>query len=254
MPDTRVQGKIVRLLLDAAGALRERGDTDRASALLDEALRLAHEGSESGLTAAVRASQGALQRIRGDLDSAASLLQEAIQMRRNSSDDLGVARALSDLGLVHLEAGRAEEAERVFREALDLSSRTEPGRTRAEVLEHGALIHQRRSDSGRARTLFQQALEAYERLGDTAATARVQTEMEHDGSNGDGPGLDAELSALERNRLLHALDVEGWNQSRAARRLGVTETRVRNLMRRHGLRSRNRRGRPRKAVGEITSK
>ena len=56
------------------------------------------------------------------------------------------------------------------------------------------------------------------------------------------------LGDLEIVRLIEALDAEAWNQSRAARRLGVTETRVRNLMRRHGLRPRNRRGRPRKAA------
>lgn len=252
MSDSRTQGKIVSLLLDAAGALRERGDVGRAGALLDEAFRLSQEGPDTGLTASVRASQGALERIRGDLDSAVRFLREAIEIRKTASDSLGVARALSDLGLVHVEAGRADEAEQSLKEALELSSNVEPGRTRAEVLEHGAMIYQRSSDVERARSLYQQALEVYERLGDAAATARVQSEIEHLRLNGHEPGLDEELSALERNRLLDALEAEGWNQSRAARRLGVTETRVRNLMRRHGLRSRNRRGRPRKAAGEIT--
>jgi tetratricopeptide (TPR) repeat protein len=251
MPDSRTQEKIVRLLLDAAGALRERGDESRAGALLEEAYRLSQEESQgTTLKAAVRASQGVLDRMRGDLDNAIHHLMEAIELRRGAADSLGVARALSDLGLVHLEAGRNEEAERSFREAMDLTSQMEPGRTRAEVLEHGAIIHQRQADTDRARTLFQQALDVYEVIGDAAASARVHSEIEHLRPNGHGPGLDEELNALERNRLIDALEAEQWNQSRAARRLGVTETRVRNLMRRHGLRSRNRRGRPRKAVGE----
>lgn len=254
MPDTRTQGKVVRLLLDAAGALGERGDRVRAGTLLDEAFRLSQENGESGLTAAVRASQGALERNRGDLESAIRYLREAIEIRRTVSDNLGVARALGDLGLAYLDAGKPAEAEQSLKEALDLSSHVEPGRTRAEVLEHGAMIYQRSSDVEQARDLFQQALEVYERLGDSTSADRVQSEIEHLRHNGHGPGLDEELSALEKDRLLGALEAEGWNQSRAARRLGVTETRVRNLMRRHGFRSRNRRGRPRKAAGEITLK
>jgi len=256
MPETKTPERIVRLLLDAAIALREQGDERRAGALLDEAHRLSKDGSPAALTAAVRASQGVLERIQGDLESAGRHLNDAIEMRRENSDHLGVARALSDLGLVHMEAGRLGEAERAFEEALEISAQSEPGRTRAEVLEHGAIIHQRRADLEKARELFQRALELYRRLGDTTAAARVRSELERLNVAGKGPGLDDAMSALERDRLMDALEAEGWNQSRAARRLGVTETRVRNLMQRHGLRSRNRRGRPRKAstTGETASK
>jgi tetratricopeptide (TPR) repeat protein len=246
MASTGSQDRIVRLLLGAAGALLERGETGRAGTLIEEALRLSQEEAQPALIAAARASQGVLARVQGDLPAADQHLHEALALRQGLSDPIGIARALGDLGRVHLDAGRAQEAAGCLDEAMGITAGLEPGRTRAEVLEHGGLVHARLGDPERAARCFEEALAVYERLGDAVAAARIRA-----ASDGIGPGertsvLDSELMSLERSRLVNALEAEGWNQSRAARKLGVTETRVRNLMRRHGLRPRNRRGRPRK--------
>lgn len=252
MSTSWTQEKIVRLLLDAASAYRDGGRLDRAESLIEEADSLAKGEAQSQLQAAVAASRGVLERAEGDLDAAGRSLNEALQIRRAIPDPLGMARTLGDLSRVHLDAGRIGDAVHCLDEAMDLSARSEPGRTRAEILEHGGALHAREGDADRARVLFEEALVVYEGLGDSAATARVREAIRH-AQSGDSPSsLDDELLAIERQRLLAALDAESWNQSRAARRLGVTETRVRNLMRRHGLRSRNRRGRPRKG-GEVAS-
>jgi Nif-specific regulatory protein len=50
--------------------------------------------------------------------------------------------------------------------------------------------------------------------------------------------LNQEIHSLERQRLLEALLKNGYNQSRAARELGLTEPRMRFLMKRHGLTAR----------------
>jgi tetratricopeptide (TPR) repeat protein len=244
--------KIVRLLLDAASAHRDGGRLERAEGLIDEAQSLAQAESQSQLLAAVAASRGVLERTEGNLDAAGRSLAEALRIRRGLTDSLGTARALGDLSRVHLEAGRTGEANHCLQEAMELSSRVEPGRTRAEILEHGGILHAREGDADRARVCFEEALTVYEQLGDRGATARVREALGFVKAGNAQVSLDDELLGIEKQRLLAALDGEAWNQSRAARRLGVTETRVRNLMRRHGLRSRNRRGRPRKG-GEIAS-
>jgi len=239
--------RIVRLLLDAAGAHRDGGQFGRAETLIEQATALlADEESPSQLRAAVAASRGALARAEGDLSVAGTSLDEALRIRRGLADSLGTARVLGDLSRVHLEAGRSEEASRCLEEAVELSGRVEPGRTRAEVIEHAAVLHAREGDGERAKACYGDALAIYERLDDRSAAIRVRGALESLRGGRAQTGLDEELLEIERHRLMDALEAEAWNQSRAARRLGVTETRVRNLMRKHGLRSRNRRGRPRK--------
>jgi tetratricopeptide (TPR) repeat protein len=244
--------KIVRLLLDAASAHREGGRLERAESLIEEAQSLAQGDSQTQLLAAVAASRGVLERTEGNLDAAGRSLAEALRIRRGLTDPLGTARTLGDLARVHLEAGRTDEASHCLQEAMDLSARVEPGRTRAEILEHGGVLHAREGDKDRARACFEDALAIYEQIGDRGAAARSREALSRVQAGNAPVSLDDELLGIEKQRLLAALDAETWNQSRAARRLGVTETRVRNLMRRHGLRSRNRRGRPRKG-GEIAN-
>ena len=119
-----------------------------------------------------------------------------------------------------------------------------------EVLEQAGHLHENLGSPDQAEECFAGALEIYEDLGDAIAVARIRAHWQKsEAASAPDKGLDEELGELERHRLLQALDAEAWNQSRAARRLGVTETRVRNLMRRHALKPRNRRGRPRKSGG-----
>lgn len=240
--------RYVKVLLDAALARRERGHPQGAEVLLEEALKLSREEEKPQLIAAVLASLGVLERRIGNLDSAGERLREAVQLRRSSNDPLGIARALGDLASVHLAAGRSEDAFRCIEEALDVSAPLERGLTRAEVLEHAGRLHEKLGNEEKARSCFAEAREIYEGLNDGIALARIGAEVSvSDELDPSVPiNLDEELQLLEKTRLLDALEAERWNQSRAARRLGVTETRVRNLMRRHGLKPRNRRGRPRK--------
>jgi tetratricopeptide (TPR) repeat protein len=243
--------RYVKVLLDAALARRERGQPHGAEVLLEEALELSRAEDRPRLVAAVLASQGVLERRLGNLESAAERLKEAIRLRRGINDALGIARALGDLAGVHLTAGDADEAHRCIEEALDVIAPLERGLTRAEVLEHAGRLHEKLGNPEKSNTCFAEAHEIYETLGDDIAVARVERLQAGDRRKLEdlpAKNLDEELENLERRRLLDALDAEGWNQSRAARRLGVTETRVRNLMRRHGLKPRNRRGRPRKVA------
>jgi tetratricopeptide (TPR) repeat protein len=248
MPNAWTQEKLVRLLLDAALAHRVRGERGRARTLLTEALEVAEGEKQPTWIAAARASLGVLERDEGNYDAAGSELGKALQLRRETADRIGLARALGDLAGVHLNAGRAHDASSCVKEALEISSGLDRGRTRAEVLEQGGLVHAHLGDRSRALSCLQESEEVYRALGDLAAAQRVGVEIEGLGHVEGGTDLDTQITAIERSRLMGALEAEAWNQSRAARRLGVTETRVRNLMRRHGLKPRNRRGRPRKAA------
>jgi tetratricopeptide (TPR) repeat protein len=239
---------MIRLLLDAALAHRVRGERNRARTLMAEALELAEDEKQTAWVAAARASLGVLERDEGNLDAAGSQLEHATRLRRENADRTGLARALGDLAGVHLDAGRHEDAVTCIGEAMDLSSGLDRGRTRAEVLEQAGIVHAHLGDRSRAMACFADAEETYRGFGDLGAAQRVRVATERLGPREDGSNLDNEITTIERSRLLNALEGEGWNQSRAARRLGVTETRVRNLMRRHGLKPRNRRGRPRKSA------
>lgn len=215
---------------------------------MTEALELAEGEHQTAWVAAARASLGVLERDEGNLEAADAQLQHAMRLRRENADRIGLARALGDLAGVHLDAGRAEDATNCIGEAMAISTEIDRGRTRAEVLEQGGLVHAHLGDRARALDCFAESEEIYRALGDLASARRVRIHAEHLNAGENGKDLDGEITAIERSRLLNALEGEGWNQSRAARRLGVTETRVRNLMRRHGLKPRNRRGRPRKGA------
>lgn len=248
MPKNLNQERIVRLLLDAALAHRVRGNRIQARELLDEALEVSREENQNGWLAAVRASQGVLERSEGNYGKAVECLQEAMELRRDMDDRIGLARAMGDLAGVDLASGKPEQASNRLEEALGLATETQPGRTRAEILVHAAHVYSRLGDETRAHSFLREAEEIYEQLGDSLGLAEVRSQVTTLGVRRPND-LDEELARLERNRLLTALERENWNQSRAARLLGVTETRVRNLMRRHGLTPRNRRGRPRKSGG-----
>lgn len=250
MAEDWTQERIVRLLLDAARAYRERGDLDRVDEWLREAADLAASANRPALQAAVRASQGALERTRGNLDAASDHLTAVIDLRRRIDDPAGVARALGDLGRVHLDAGRLDQASACTDESTEIIDHVEPGRGAAEALEAGADVQERAGQIDRAESYLSRAEGIYRQIGDQAAQARVVERIRRLAGHRNPVSLDQEVDSLELTRLLAALEEEHWNQSRAARRLGVTETRVRNLMRKHGLRSRNRRGRPRKHLSE----
>jgi tetratricopeptide (TPR) repeat protein len=250
------QERIVRLYLDAASAHRDRGDTLRARDLLREAQEMISDMEDPRLAAAVQASLGVAEREAGELDLAHEHLTEAVNIRRGLGDRHGIARALGDLASVALEAGNREEASERAEEALRVSEDLDPGRTRAEVMEHAGRIHLARGDAARAIPWLEQALSLYERMGDRGACLRVQEVLARTGPldpsmkpHDTKLTLDEEIETVEEQRLREALRVERGNQSRAARHLGVTETRVRNLMRRHSIPSVNKRGRPRKDEG-----
>lgn len=250
MPETWTHERIVRLILETASAQRDRGDRIRAERWLKEALQMVEGGDSPGLVAAVKASLGVLARATGDGETAARRLDEALSLRRQADDTVGIARTLAEIGRLHLDEGRIDRARELVSEAMEMTAAVEPGPGAAEILEYGALIHDQQGDGDRSKTLRQQALRIFEEIGDVVGAARVRVGLEGHPDGAGSADLDDEIRLIERSRLLTALEKEGWNQSRAARLLGVTETRVRNLMRKHGLRSRNRRGRPRKSTTE----
>jgi transposase len=58
--------------------------------------------------------------------------------------------------------------------------------------------------------------------------------------------FDAQARETEKKSILAALEAAQYNQSHAARLLGVSEGRIRTLMRRHDISPQRGRGRPRK--------
>jgi transcriptional regulator with GAF, ATPase, and Fis domain len=88
------------------------------------------------------------------------------------------------------------------------------------------------------------------RIREAAEAASPVDETESAGLLKPGETLDARLMAVEGQLIRRALVLSGWNQSQAARLLGMTETRMRHRMRRYGAQSQDgsgKRSRPRKS-------
>ncbi|MBZ0266869.1 sigma-54 dependent transcriptional regulator, partial [bacterium] len=50
-----------------------------------------------------------------------------------------------------------------------------------------------------------------------------------------GGSLQSEMDRVERDLIVRALEDAGWNRSEAARRLGTTESKIRQRMKKHGI-------------------
>jgi predicted ATPase/class 3 adenylate cyclase/Tfp pilus assembly protein PilF len=178
--------------------LDQRGEPERAAALVERSLAVFRKHGERERVGAALNSLGLIKRGLGDLETARSFLEESIAVRRELGEEARTASALSNLGVVAFEQGDLDEAEARFTEtiALDRAHGNEWGS--AAALDNLAAVALERGDYDRARDLVRETLDAAQRVGDRELIA----------------------FALEKAAVLAAME---GNSSRAGRLVGAAD-------------------------------
>jgi predicted ATPase/class 3 adenylate cyclase len=124
--------------LTGAGRLAsEQGDLERATALLEESVRLFRGlGDEGGLADAVD-NLGIAAAYQGNLEQATTFFEESLSLFRKAGDRWGVAEALNNLGATAVHLNGPDRVVPLHEEALRL--RRELGDKRGIMMSHGNL-------------------------------------------------------------------------------------------------------------------
>jgi DNA-binding SARP family transcriptional activator len=113
--------KFPRSLLHTAEIARLQGELDRSSKLLDRAVKLLNEKSDSQGEAEALHSLASLARRRGRIGESHELLEKAEQLAEPGSETL--LKCANTRGLCFIVEGKWTEAEQQFRVALDLAEK-----------------------------------------------------------------------------------------------------------------------------------
>ena len=151
-------------LANLAGNARARGDTERASVLLEESAdRFSAAGDDTGLaTVSVRRAYAAF--LANDLTTAREQLEVALDLRTTLGDRRGRGLVISGLGMVATVAGDYDTAERHLASARDIFRRAGDRWGLASSLWRTADLALARNDLESAEAALQ---EAFAVLGET---------------------------------------------------------------------------------------
>lgn len=171
---------------------------------------------------------GAMRLAAEDTAGARAPLEEAF--RASSGHPAQRARVLGDLGWLEAAEGRPDVGAARLEDAL-----AEPGAAREELatalLARLGAVRLAQGRSGEALESLRRALEQAARpaKGRDPGSAAAETRAgEHD-------PLRARVAGAEASALRDELERASWNQSLAARRLGISEQAVRYKMKKHGI-------------------
>lgn len=116
---------------------------------------------------------------RGDADKARALLEDAVAAARAAGDPLRVAHAVRHLGQVHHRQGRWDQAEACYREALDLYEKADGGSSldHANALRPMAMLLEDRGDVEKAVGVWREAGRLYRSAGVTAGVEECEARM-----------------------------------------------------------------------------
>lgn len=116
---------------------------------------------------------------RGQTDKARGLLEEAVAAAREAGDALRTAHAARHLGQVHHRRRRWDEAEARYREALDLYERTPDASPldHANALRPLAMLLDDRGDADGAARMWREAARLYRSAGIAAGVEECEARM-----------------------------------------------------------------------------
>jgi predicted ATPase/DNA-binding XRE family transcriptional regulator len=158
--------------LCAAGALAiEQHGTERALALLRQALVLARQAGDARCSAAALHQLGRVERDRGEYGPAEQVLDESLAIYRELDDRHGVCAALTDRAGVARYQGDFERAAALYQEALALGRAIGDLRRVAEVLARLGGLAGEQGRLSQALRLCEEALALHRQLGDTFGMA-----------------------------------------------------------------------------------
>lgn len=136
----------------------ETRDTERAVAMLDEALALAEESGSEPAIAETLWSMGNMARDGGETEKAGGLYQRALALYRRLGDQVGVSGVLGDMGYMYTATGEFELAEAACAENLTLCRELRNKVSTAHALWLLGRVAEARDDLPRARTLLEEAV------------------------------------------------------------------------------------------------
>lgn len=99
---------------------RQRGEDEKARALLTRALELFREAADLRGVASTLDDLAQVLRLRGDNDAAYEAAIEALEIRRAHDDRRGEALSLTTLGSIELARGELDASDALFNEALGI--------------------------------------------------------------------------------------------------------------------------------------
>lgn len=153
----------LNLRKDAAAALNAlavvaqfRGQLDVAEVMYDRAASIASELNDARLGALVDQNLGIIANIRGDLSTALMRYQSALERFRELKDDRASSWVLNNMGMLHVDVGEWASAELCFNSAYQFAERIGDLPTRGRIENNRAEMHLKRQQ-------FEQAREACER-------------------------------------------------------------------------------------------
>jgi tetratricopeptide (TPR) repeat protein len=183
------------------GMWRARGDIERATQLLEEALTMYRETGDQALIASVLTHLGFTFLLQGDLERATAATEEAAAMLREQKHLSYVAYALINLGWIARHRGDSEWARALNIESVRLLLDTGDKLSVPEELEGLACVAEARGETERAARLFGASEALHEVMG-TIPEPRERALQE--------PYL-----AAARSQLDEAVWQQAWAQGRA---------------------------------------
>jgi DNA-binding SARP family transcriptional activator/predicted ATPase len=163
--DTGGRAALARLYIDRALVAHQRGNTDRAQALAEQALALAELVAEPMALAQAHNLLGVLARRRGDLTAAERQFQHSLKLAQACHDQVAQVAALNNLALVHEEEEKIDRALELTAQALALCT-TYGDRHRAAALHnHLADLLHAANRSDEAMMHLKQAVTIFAEIG-----------------------------------------------------------------------------------------
>ena len=154
-----------RALLRVGLLAYDRGQHERANALLNESLALARSLGDDRLASWVLIDLGIVATGEGDLERATSLYEEALVILRDLDDRRALGATMGNLGYVELLRGEYPRAEKLSEEAVTILRSVNDDVSLVMMLVNLALVALEREDLGRANEVMKEALELSARLG-----------------------------------------------------------------------------------------
>lgn len=161
-------------LLENLGDLESwKGNPEKATSYLDEALRLYQEQADTKGIASVLQKQGAAARRYSDWDKAIAKATAALEYFRDLDDSLGIADASALLGASFFMREQDDEALALLREALEIYRTHGNDVGTALCLERIGELQRCKSQEDEALSTLEEAVAVASRSGDQLGVARA---------------------------------------------------------------------------------
>ncbi len=146
-----------------------KGEIERMSGLVEEAIREARAAGDEETLAFLKVQRGYAATFRGDLEVAEGILSEALEISRERGGRWGVALILNALAQVAVSRGDLGRATELLRESEAALRQTQDAFTLATNLNIQATISQLQGDDARTAALLQESVGISVALRDTWA-------------------------------------------------------------------------------------